>query len=445
MQPTICLLLLWVGGMVALRNEGSSQLLASLKHYEVVHVSSVVLSPHTKHTLSATRTTPANISFQLNTFGLNITVDLHRNDMLFHPNYHELEEVWENGVLLSQRRTDLADIEACHYQGTTQSGEGASFAAISNCGNQGFSGVIHSKGELLSIVPAHLHMTPQALGEHANRIRSTLGEKPESKSIHIIYRVQDTSESKTHVCGVTHEEEEEHFHHVHQALGGLLDGKNFERHKGLQAITGDWFVEMLVVNDHARLQLFPSAQDTSVNSAALTNQVDMIYMSPINRGASRLDKAVRIIMTSQITFSTQDPWASQQVYSPGGEVDHTVLIDLFHDWRSSPGNTPAHDNGMLYSGLDFKGQTVGYAGVGAMCAPLQSGGIIQTIDGSTYVGTYLGGAIIAHELGHNFGMAHDSSQNPCQPSGFVMNAILNPNPDTSKLPEFSNCSADYFH
>lgn len=432
--------------MVALQNEGRSQLLASLRHYEVVHVSSVVLSGHSKHTLSATRTSPANISFKMKAFGANITVDLHRNDMLFHPNYHELDEVWKDGVLLSRTRTDLADIESCHYQGTSYTGEETSFAAVSHCGNQGFSGVIHSNGELLSITPAHLHMTPQALGEHANRIRSTLGEKPESKSIHIIYRTnQDSADSHpTHVCGVTHEEEEEHFKHVHQALGGLLDGKNFERHKGLQAITGDWFVEMLVVNDHERLQLFPSAQDTSVNSAALTNQVDMIYMSTINRGTSKLDKSVRIIMTSQITFSSQDPWAAQQVFS-GSEVDHTVLIDLFHDWRSSPGNTPAHDNGMLYSGYDFKGQTVGYAGVGAMCAPLQSGGIIQTVDGGAYVGTYIGGAIIAHELGHNFGMAHDSSGNSCPASGFIMNAILNPNPDQSQLPVFSDCSATYFH
>jgi len=220
MLPAMSLMFLWIGGIMAARiGEGHSQLLSSLSHYEVVHVSSVVLSGHSKHTLSAVRTTPANIAFNLTTFGLNISIDLQRNDMLFHPEYHEIDEVWKDGVFISRKRTELADIEACHYQGTSQHSEGTSFAAISFCGNAGFDGVIHANGELFSITPAHRHMTPQSLGDHSARIRSTLGVTPDPKALHVIYRVgKDMSTSHPlAACGVTHEEEE-HFLHSYQAL-----------------------------------------------------------------------------------------------------------------------------------------------------------------------------------------------------------------------------------
>ena len=49
-------------------------------------------------------------------------------------------------------------------------------------------------------------------------------------------------------------------------------------------------------------------------------------------------------------------------------------------------------------------------------------------------------ATVAHEMGHNFGMRHDSSGNSCEATGNVMNARLTSNPPNI----FSSCSKSYY-
>jgi hypothetical protein len=149
-----------------------------------------------------------------------------------------------------------------------------------------------------------------------------------------------------------------------------------------------------------------------------------------------------VVLKSQVTFNKEDPWAA--VLIPGACADCTakevavdVLLSAFNRWRSdTTGAVPLHDNGQLLSGHDFSGFTLGYAPVASVCEVPRSGGIDMANKNQA---TAFSGAIVAHELGHNFGMSHDSSSNTCPESGFIMNAVVG-----SVAPDaFSACSRAY--
>lgn len=97
------------------------------------------------------------------------------------------------------------------------------------------------------------------------------------------------------------------------------------------------------------------------------------------------------------------------------EIDHSLMLDDFGDWAE---NNYAQltsifggqiDALMIFSGLDFAGQSIGLAGVSSMCAdsnrPATSVSMIRRI--SAAVNAYTS----AHELGHNFGLDHSTMSN----------------------------------
>lgn len=146
----------------------------------------------------------------------------------------------------------------------------------------------------------------------------------------------------------------------------------------------------------------------------------------------------------------------QPVDMPHAYGERNALIDNFCQYQKSlnpiDDRNPSHwDIAVYVSGLDFfawgtngikNGVTMGLATVGGVCNDdyncviAEFGSINQfgrPYPSSGYTAVY----ILAHEIGHNLGMSHDSSGNSCSKEGFVMS----PSRGTQGETTWSSCSA----
>uniref|UniRef100_A0A8C1QIK0 ADAM metallopeptidase domain 19b n=1 Tax=Cyprinus carpio TaxID=7962 RepID=A0A8C1QIK0_CYPCA len=79
-------------------------------------------------------------------------------------------------------------------------------------------------------------------------------------------------------------------------------------------------------------------------------------------------------------------------------------LGAFLAWRRKQLPQLPNDNAQLVTGVPFQGTIIGLAPLKAMCSEYQSGGVNSDHSNSA-VGI---AATMAHEMGHNFGMSHDS-------------------------------------
>uniref|UniRef100_A0A3B4AS04 ADAM metallopeptidase domain 28 n=1 Tax=Periophthalmus magnuspinnatus TaxID=409849 RepID=A0A3B4AS04_9GOBI len=107
-------------------------------------------------------------------------------------------------------------------------------------------------------------------------------------------------------------------------------------------------------------------------------------------------------------------------------------LDNFMNWRNKNLINKKHDCAHLISGIDFAGDTIGLAFVGALCTGFSVGVVQDYTDTSALVG-----ATLAHELGHNLGMSHDTTTCKCSADSCIMEATVK---TWSAPKDFSTCS-----
>jgi hypothetical protein len=230
-------------------------------------------------------------------------------------------------------------------------------------------------------------------------------------------------------------------------------------------------VELLIINDKGRYD------DAKKRSAIpeLEAAASALILRHINTAAN-FAPAIDVVLVGQITWLHADPYdtpVGPSALCPScgaGEVGATGLMSSFNSYVLHSLNTKqnksyslthlyththththtlyplpsvlcryapvveaagfTYDSAHLLSHFDLQGKTVGFAGLGQMCRPGRSSAIIQT-RGFGPVGVAV---IMAHEMGHSFGMTHDgdaqggvggfASAGECDPEGFIMSTSL---------------------
>ncbi|KAJ8406051.1 hypothetical protein AAFF_G00309390 [Aldrovandia affinis] len=274
---------------------------------------------------------------------------------LFAPGF---KEIWysPSGV---RHTSSPPSAENCFYHGEVQGDKGSS-VAISTCeGLKGMITVNSSVSYLIEPLPNQTEM---------------LG--------HAVYRAESLK-LRHGTCG---------HHHGSQAGGvdDLISGMAHSHQGGREkrdVSQNMKYVELMVVADNAEYRKHGGDYEkTKMKLLEAANYVDKYY------------KALNI----RVALIGLEIWTDQNKASVT-ENPYSTLGD-FLAWRRKQLPRLPNDNAQLVTGVSFQGTTIGLAPLKAMCSEYQSGGVNSDHSDSA-VGV---AATMAHELGHNFGMNHDT-------------------------------------
>ncbi|XP_071173065.1 A disintegrin and metalloproteinase with thrombospondin motifs 16-like isoform X1 [Mytilus edulis] len=144
---------------------------------------------------------------------------------------------------------------------------------------------------------------------------------------------------------------------------------------------------------------------------------------------------IKIVVVGLVILETDEPGLNIN-----NNADKT--LNSFCQWQAliKKGRQHQHDHAVLLTGLDICAfsdkpcDTLGFAPIKGMCEEARSCIVTEDSGLSTAF-------TIAHEIGHNFGMMHDGTDNPCRSNaGTIMSPTLS---SRTGLFRWSRCSKHY--
>ncbi|GFY75041.1 disintegrin and metalloproteinase domain-containing protein 12 [Trichonephila inaurata madagascariensis] len=305
---------------------------------------------------------------------------------------HYFEKYHENGshvVNLPLKNDPHTD--HCYYQGHMR-GINNSWAAVSTC--NGISGVIYDGQDLHYIQPDN---------------------NPDGKT-HYLFRASDLKPQNL-TC---------EFHNIEETVPHAQVLKDLKRNRRSTVLQDPYksdknsrFVELIIVNDNKEFQEFNEDKKAVFQrSKEIANIVNGLY-SPLN---------IFIALVGVIVWSEHD----EIKLSPDGDA---TLTNFLHYRRERLAQEHPNDNAQLITAMTFDGGVVGKALKGPICTYEYSGGV--NMDHSHIVG--LVANTVAHELGHNFGMEHDTDECQCPDE----KCIMAPSSSSTSPRHWSSCSLEY--
>ncbi|XP_044874123.1 disintegrin and metalloproteinase domain-containing protein 33 isoform X2 [Mauremys mutica] len=188
------------------------------------------------------------------------------------------------------------------------------------------------------------------------------------------------------------------------------------------------YMELFIVADYTLfLKQNRNLGQTKQRILEIANYVDKFYRS----------------LNIKVALVGLEVWTERDQCTVTSDANATLWS--FLQWKKALRSRKKHDNAQLLTGGTFRGTTIGMAPLEGMCSAENSGGV--SADHSDLpIGA---AATMAHEIGHNFGMSHDSEgccveATPAQGGCVMAAATGHPFPRV-----FSFCSKrqleSYFH
>ncbi|CAM5170071.1 unnamed protein product [Natator depressus] len=297
---------------------------------------------------------PFKAEVKMTVEGRELILDVEKNEHLFAPGYTETHYT-QTGMphTITFNHTDH-----CFYHGVVRGMEQSS-VTLSAC--KGLRGLIVLSSNLSYI----------------------LEPVPDSQDQHLIYRSEHLRLPKG-TCGYLHEEMTA-THWLNTLTGQATAHHHRVKREDLQSTK---YVELLLVADFAEFQKNNyDLQLTKNKLVVVANYVDKFYKS----------------LNIRIALVGLEVWTDRNKCDVS-ENSHSTLWS-FLAWRRKLLARKKHDNAQLITGMSFQGTTIGLAPLMAMCSDFQSGGVnMDHSDNPIGVA-----ATVAHEMGHNLGMSHDSA------------------------------------
>ncbi|XP_062254953.1 disintegrin and metalloproteinase domain-containing protein 15 isoform X5 [Platichthys flesus] len=306
----------------------------------------------------------------------------------------------------------------CYYQGSVR-GFPQSRVALSTC--SGLRGVIAINSTLsFELQPQEDdHHNPGQQGQEEwgggetgeDGGEGSGGREGGEEGVHLLFSTSPLEGDVAGGCVVSH-----------TALPPIHSFTHTHRKKR-DILTETKYIELVLVADHQEFMNYQKNNNTIIyRMLDVANQVDWFYR-PLN---------VRVALTGLEIWSDRD---KIQV-----EKSPTDTLNNFLEWRTRE-LLPRlrHDNAQLVMGGSFDGTTVGMASQSSMCSRDRSGGV--NVD---HLVSVVGVAsTVAHELGHNLGMSHDTAERrcSCQNEPRLGGCIMEPSTGFMPGQQFSSCSA----
>ncbi|XP_026227322.1 disintegrin and metalloproteinase domain-containing protein 15 isoform X3 [Anabas testudineus] len=351
---------------------------------------------------------PDRLQCGLEVGGRLFLLDLEKNHDLL-PKPPNVFYYLPNGTGVSVRADPVTH---CFYHGSVR-GFPQSRVAVSTC--SGLRGVVAINStlsfELQPQEKTHLHHEEGENAEGGGGSGGSGGGEAVDEGLHLVFSTSPLEGDAAGGCGVSH-----------TAVPPIHSSTHTHRRKR-DILSETKYIELVLVADHQEFLNYQKNNKTIIyRMLDVANQVDWFYR-PLN---------VRVALTGLEIWSDRDKIHVEK--SP------TDTLNNFLEWRTRE-LLPRlrHDNAQLVMGGSFDGTTVGMASQSSMCSRDRSGGV--NVD---HLVSVLGVAsTVAHELGHNLGMSHDTAERhcSCQSEPRLGGCIMEPSTGFMPGQQFSSCSA----